>query len=392
MDNPPSVLFVLPWALSPVNGVDLAVLNLARSAAAHRGLRPLMFCVDPTQETCSTTEYDDIRMISGRLHAPQSQPLAAGGTVDFLRSVRGELAEWRALIRQHNVRVIDAHFPGLHYFTLALLRRRTRGRVRLIFSLHGDDLRAIQGAGRIARAGARWVLRQGDAVVCCSDDLARVAQQTLRLDERRLHTIYQGVDIEELERSRGCRYRPPTGAFTDYLVCVAAFDQKKGQDLLLEAFTQLVRQGLKAALVLIGRRTPFLTRVRGLVRRLGLQDHVFFVHDLDHQDTLAAIRQARVLVQPSREEAFGLSLLEAGYLETPIVATAVGAIPEVLGTYYPYLARPDDAEALAETIHEVLYNPTEARRQVELIRRHVATRFTWGIAYDRYDGVWLSGS
>ncbi len=362
MDNPPSVLFVLPWVLSPVNGVDLAVLNLARSAAAHRGLRPLMFCVDPTQETCSTTDYDDIRMISGRLHAPQSQPLAAGGTVDFLRSVRGELAEWRALIRQHNVRVIDAHFPGLHYFTLALLRRRTRGRVRLIFSLHGDDLRAIQGAGRIARAGARWVLRQGDAVVCCSDDLARVAQQTLRLDERRLHTIYQGVDIEELERSRGCRYRPPTGAFTDYLVCVAAFDQKKGQDLLLEAFTQLVRQGLKAALVLIGRRTPFLTRVRGLVRRLGLQDHVFFVHD------------------------------QAGYLETPIVATAVGAIPEVLGTYYPYLARPDDAEALAETIHEVLYNPTEARRQVELIRRHVATRFTWGIAYDRYERLWLSGA
>jgi glycosyltransferase involved in cell wall biosynthesis len=211
----------------------------------------------------------------------------------------------------------------------------------------------------------------------------------LGLSEHLVRTAYNGIDVEELERSRAEPFRPDTGEFDNYLVNVAAFEPSKGQDVLLQAFTRLVRDGLRSALVLVGRSTPYLATLRGMVRQLGLQQHVSILPDLDHLRTLAVIRQARLLVQPSREEPFGITLLEAGYLGTPIVATRTGGIPEVLGGYYPYLAAPDDPDALAAAIDEALFNPTDTERQVGLIRRRVSTQFTWGTAYRTYEALWL---
>ena len=107
--------------------------------------------------------------------------------------------------------------------------------------------------------------------------------------------------------------------------------------------------------------------------------------------TLSAIRHARLLVQPSREEAFGIPLLEAGYLGTPIVASRTGGIPEVLGSYYPYLAEPDDPAALAALSMRRLFNPTETKGQIKLMKRRVATGFTWGTAYSAYESLWPAG-
>ena len=164
------------------------------------------------------------------------------------------------------------------------------------------------------------------------------------------------------------------------------------QDVLLQAYTRLLREGLRSALVLVGRRTPYLQNLRSMVRQLGLQDHVFFIPDLEHAKTLSAIRHARLLVQPSREEAFGIPLLEAGYLGTPIVASRTGGIPEVVGSYYPYLAVPDDPAALAAAIDEALFNPTETKSQIKLMKRRIATSFTWGTTYSAYEALWSAES
>ena len=76
-------------------------------------------------------------------------------------------------------------------------------------------------------------------------------------------------------------------------------------------------------------------------------------------------------------------------MRCPIVASKTGGIPEVLGGYYPYLVAPDDAPALAQTIDDALFNPTETEHQVRLLRRRIATGFTWGTAYEAYERHWL---
>jgi len=387
MNNPPSVLFVLPWSLSEAGGVNQVVIHLAREAARRGRLRPIIFCVDPLLESFREEETEGIRLVRGNLLAPLSSEHPGRNLATFAHRLRDEKHTWRKFLQRHNVKVVNAHYPSLVYFVFALLQLR-RAKIRLLFSLHGTDVNSIAQSGVATRPLARWMLKQADRITCCSDDLAKRAQERLKVDERRLCTIHNGIDVAELDQAKKNDYRPIIGDFEHYLINVASFEHNKGQDVLLQAYTRLLRNGLRAALVLVGRKTPYLQNLRSMARQLGLHDHVFFIPDLEHTKTLSAIRHARLLIQPSREEAFGIPLLEAGYLGTPIVASRTGGIPEVLGSYYPYLAEPDSPEALAAAIDDALFNPTETRHQIKLMKRRVATNFTWGSTYSAYESIW----
>jgi glycosyltransferase involved in cell wall biosynthesis len=389
MDNPPSVLFVLPWGLSAADGVSRVVINLAREAAKRENLRPIIFCADPSLETFQTGETEGLALVSGRLRAPLSGAQPGRHLASFTHKLRDDLRGWRAFLNKYNVQVVNAHHPSLDYSVFALLRSR-RAKIRVLFSLHGTDVATIEKYGVAARPFARWMLKKADRIICCSEALEKRALVSLKLDERRLTVIHNGIDVSELDQAKTNDYKPDIGRFDNYLVNVASYERGKGQDVLLHAFTVLLRNGLKSALVLIGRSTPYLQNLRGLARQLDLQGHVFFIPDLEHSQALGAIRHARLLVQPSREEAFGLPLLEAAYLGTPIVATRTGGIPEILGGYYPFLAEPDNPAALAAALDEALFNPTDAKRQVKLMKRRVAAGFTSGTAYNAYESAWSS--
>jgi glycosyltransferase involved in cell wall biosynthesis len=385
MSNPPGVLFVLPWSLSTAGGVNQVVINLARETNRRGHFRPIIFCVDPSQDTFHTTETEGVTLISGRLAATGR---AGRNPVSAMRKLGPDIRTWRSFLKDQEIRVVNPHLPGLNCLIFALLRRFTPDNIRLLFSLHGAEASGFSQLGMTGRTTYRWMLKQADQVVCCSEDLAARALELFKLDEQRLRSIHNGIDIAELEHGKREGFRPAIGDFDSYLLNVATFDHSKGQDLLMKAYTTLLREGLKSALVMIGRNTTYLQNLRSLARQLGLQDHVFFIPDLEHRHTLGAIRHARLLVQPSREEPFGITLLEAGYLGTPIVATRTGGIPEVVGGYYPYLTEPDDSAALARTIDEALFNPTETKRQIKLMKRRVSSTFTWGTAYSAYESLW----
>lgn len=389
MNEAPSVLFVLPWNVSAVGGVNQVVINLAREMARHGRLRPIILSSNWESEGFEVADFGGIMHVTTRLRSPTGSGNAARELAAFALKMRGDMNAWRAFIRQHNIRVINAHYAFPGYLLFALMRALKRANYRLVYSLHGADVTQIIEAPQTTRATSRWMLRQADRVVCCSEDLSTHAINALKLYPDRVNTVYNAIDLQELDRARESVYRPPCGEFENYVINVATFEPKKGQDVLIDAYLQLVRNGLKSALVLVGRETPHLATLRNRVRKHGLQKHVFFVTDLDHVRTVAAIANARLLVQPSREEPFGITLLEAAYLRTPIVATRVGGIPEVLGNYYPHLVAPDDPEALAQAIDEALFNPTETQHQVRLQRRRVASRFSLGRVFEEYENVLL---
>ncbi len=393
MKGPPSLLLVVPWDLKAHGSVNQVVVNLARQAARHERLRPIIFCADRSQHQLRVTgERAGILYANGRLRAPTGAQETVGNLVKFARSLRSDLQTWRAFIERYDIQVINAHHPGLDYFVFSFLRRSRRHSLRLVYSLHGDDILALQKYGRTLLNAARWMLRQADSLVCCSQDLSALTTRTLRLREPQVCTIPNGIDVGQLEQSRGRDFRPNIGSYGRYLVNVADYLPSMGQDVLLQAYRRLLREQLDCALLLIGRTTPHLAQLRHRVRLLGLSKQVFFLPDLDHASTLAAVRHAQLLVQSSREDPFGTTLLEAGFLGTPIVATRVGSTPEVLGSYYPYLCKADDPTALAEAMDEALFNPTETEHEVRLIRRRVATLFSSSTTYNAYEAAWCDGA
>jgi len=391
--GPPSLLLVVPWDLAAPGGVNQVVFNLAREAARHDRLRPIVFCADRSKNSLRVIgERAGVLFANGHLRAPIGARESIADLMMFARSLRSDLRAWRTFIKRHNIQVIDAHYPALNYVVFSLLRRSRRCSLRLLYSLHGTDITALRDYGRTLLNTARWMLHQADDIVCCSRDLATVTQQTLRIREQRVSSIPNGIDIDELEQSRDRGFHPDTGNYHRYLVNVAAYQPSMGQDTLLQAYHRLLHEQLDCALLLIGRSTPQLADLRHQVRQLGLRKQVFFLPDLDRGNTLAAIRQAELLIQPAREDPYGTTLLEAGYLGTPVVATRVGGVPEILGSYYPYLCEPNDPAGLAEVMDAALFNPTETEREVKLIRRRVSTRFSGGTTYNAYEAAWCGST
>ena len=96
---------------------------------------------------------------------------------------------------------------------------------------------------------------------------------------------------------------------------------------------------------------------------------------------------ASVFCLPSRKEPFGIVLLEALSFGLPVVATAVGGVPEVLGGgSLGYLVGPDDPEALAAALNKAAKQGPPA--PPEHLKKVVRERYDWGVITARYLSVY----
>lgn len=152
---------------------------------------------------------------------------------------------------------------------------------------------------------------------------------------------------------------------------------QKGIDLLLHAIARLVadRPGLR---VKLAGRGKDLERVRSLATELGLGRHVEVLGAVDEETRMALLRGAAVQVMPSRFEGFGMAAAEAMAAGVPLIATAAGSLPEVVGDDGGLLVPPRDPVALAEAIRNLMDDP-RARDALSSRARRAAERFRWRV-------------
>ncbi len=174
------------------------------------------------------------------------------------------------------------------------------------------------------------------------------------------------------------------------LLCAGRISPMKGQDLLVEALPR-VRERFPRLLCLFAGRVgspagaedtvAFDRRLRQRAGELGLDDAVHFLGESENLPEL--LRQTDLYVQPSRTESFGRVVAEALLCETPVVAFAVGGVPETAGPG-ALLAPAGDPAALAEAIVSALAQPEEARRRARRGREHVVREYGAPAVADRF--------
>jgi len=205
--------------------------------------------------------------------------------------------------------------------------------------------------------------------------MSRTQAQAFRRCGRRVHIIYNAVlgltsggDSSERDRLgavAGRLRRPIIGV-------VGRLSPEKGVDLFLDACALLVRRGLAFSALVVG-DGPERGRLEARCRRLALESCVQFLGQVDNVDVVYG--NLDLLVLPSRSEGLPNTLLEAMTADLPVVATAVGAVPEVVGTSLAArLVEPGSAAVLAEEIeHAVTQGDSPAAAAA---RREVVGRFS----------------
>ena len=149
----------------------------------------------------------------------------------------------------------------------------------------------------------------------------------------------------------------------------------KGHDLFVQAAHEVAKRIPEARFLVAGRATKdYMPVLRPLVSRLGIQNALTFMgHRFDLIEIMAG---ADALVLPSRSEGLGITILEAMAVGTPVVATRVGGIPEiVVDGETGYLVPPDDVPALAEAMLRAV-QPENAGRLGRGGQSHVRSSFT----------------
>lgn len=144
----------------------------------------------------------------------------------------------------------------------------------------------------------------------------------------------------------------------------------KGVDTLIEAFAKLPGS---PRLALVGSGLDE-SAFRGLAARLRVADRVTFTPPMHGRE---ALRRGKILVAPSRQESLPYVLLEATAARAPVVATKVGGNPEIFGAQAFRLVPPDDPDALAAAMRDLLEMDPAARRAIaDEIAGFVHGRFT----------------
>lgn len=116
------------------------------------------------------------------------------------------------------------------------------------------------------------------------------------------------------------------------LLCVAAVVPHKGQDVLVEALAQVTGAPWRCTVAGPLDRDPvFVDRLRATVGRAGLAGRVTFAGPETGDALRREFHGADLLVAPSRLEAYGMAAAEALAVGLPVVASAVGGLPEALG-------------------------------------------------------------
>ena len=186
-------------------------------------------------------------------------------------------------------------------------------------------------------------VRRADRVLTVSERTKRDLIERYGLPEAKIVVTPNGVD-PAFTREGPARNGSP------YALFVGAIQPRKDP---LTALRALARSDGDLRLVMAGPHKRGGRAVREEIRRLGLERRVELPGYVSKHELASLYRGAACLVFPSRDEGFGLPVVEAMACGTPVVATATGAIPEVAGDA-AILVEPGDPAAVAEGIVRAL--------------------------------------
>ena len=248
-----------------------------------------------------------------------------------------------------------------------------RAEVPLVVHFHGFDAHDL---GTLKEHGPayRRMFAVADGLVAVSRTMK---QQLISLGapSEKIHHIPCGVDTALFAEGNPATAPP-------LFVAVGRFVDKKAPHLTLKAFSRITERVPDARLIMIG-DGPLLAASRELANSLRIQDRVQFAGTRRHDEVAATLRSARALVQHSVTTSYGdsegtpVSVLEAGAVGLPVVATRHAGIADVvIEGETGLLSDEGDVESMAEHLIRLAEDPTLAGLMGARARSHVGGCFS----------------
>ena len=265
-----------------------------------------------------------------------------------------------------------------HCYWLPRWLRRLNPRLKVVVYSHGEEWGNNMNSSDWGRRAYRTIAK-ADAVVAVSS-FTRDCAVTQGISAERVHVVNNGVDLSRFSPG------PPQPDLLDRwnisgrptILCLARFDERKGQDALIGAMPAILQRIPQAVLLLVGGGSDG-PRLRALVEELHLQASVVFTGTVSDEEVVAWYRTADIYAMPNRTtsngdtEGFGLVFLEAGACGLPVIGgRAGGVVDAIVDGETGFLVDGQSHSEVAEACIRLLLDPDLRARMARNGIQHAA--------------------
>jgi glycosyltransferase involved in cell wall biosynthesis len=218
--------------------------------------------------------------------------------------------------------------------------------------VHGADIDRFKEKSLLEKFVLTTILRCADKIVACSKYMAEDTIRVFPEVREKVTFVHNGFSTLEFKTAtKTCSVDAP------FILAICHQVEKKGVDVLLKSFEIVQRKFPKILLVIIG-DGPLLYENNTNSINMGLENKVNFLGKVSREEVKSFIYSCKIFVLPSREEPFGIVLLEASFYKKGIISTNVGGIPEIIhDSVSGILVEPNDYIDMAHRIIYLLENP-----------------------------------
>jgi len=340
---------------------------------------PILIC-SAARETAMA---DDIDVI-----APNLNRRLSGVTSTIVRLV--PLQRERINITSYGVGLPDG-FPKLSFFELLKIGNRQKPIIfharRNVEMLLGIFLKHVlrknlkllfTSASQRKHSGyTKFLINRMDRIIATSN----AGSQYLEHD---CDVVYHGINVDDFstlttgqKKTRKNELKLPAH---NLIGCFGRIRKQKGTDVFIDTMTDVLPNNPDWSAIIMGRATEehqgFLKEQKEKIERAGLGDRIIFAGEVPVDQIASYYQCLSLFIAPQRWEGFGLTPLEAMACGVPVVATKVGAFPEiVLEGKTGHLIERGDVGEMIEATQKLLNNKTNLNTYAKASRKHMEDNF-----------------
>ena len=266
------------------------------------------------------------------------------------------------ILRQERPDVVHTHLDVIKY---AVLAARLSGIKRCIHTVH--NVAQEEAEGRLQKIVNTLYFKLGWSVpVALSPEVRRTIVSFYGLPEAKVPMIYNGVDLRKCFPKNDYSLSAPA-----VLLHVGRFNEQKNHKGLLEAFAKVLRVFPDCCLKLIG-DGALEAETEQYARDLGIREKVIFQGN--QTNIYPCLQEADLFLLPSKFEGMPMTIIEAMGTGLPVVASAVGGVPDMLEDGTSGMLVSCAPEAVAEAVLKLL-SSEDLRQKLGRNARKDSVRF-----------------
>ena len=235
-------------------------------------------------------------------------------------------------------------------------------------------------------------IKQADCIIAVSECTKRDILEFGKINPEKIEVIYQSCnpkfinqptenDVEETRK----KYDLPKR----YLLNVGTIEERKNLMLAVKSLRLLPED---IHLVAVGRKTKYADKIKKYAEKTGVAQRLHLLSGVTDDELNVIYKNAEVFVYPSRYEGFGIPIIEAIFCELPVVACTGSCLEEAGGPSCLYV-NPDDTEAMAKSIMQLLNDEENRRKRIisslEYVQKYKGTNIANAV-FEVYEKLTLT--